>query len=99
MASNPFFSQVVRIQTDRGHTVAMGGAYRWVRHPGYTAMILFELGLSALLASWWGLLAGAVCAVILTLRTALEDRDLQAELVGYAAYTQKTRYRLIPWIW
>jgi len=32
-------------------------------------------------------------------RTALEDRTLQAELPGYAAYAQQTRYRLIPGIW
>jgi isoprenylcysteine carboxyl methyltransferase (ICMT) family protein YpbQ len=35
MASNRFFSGVVRIQADRGHTVATGGPYRFVRHPGY----------------------------------------------------------------
>ncbi|MRR29283.1 hypothetical protein EG834_02870, partial [bacterium] len=35
MASNSFFSQVVRIQTDRGHSVAAGGPYRFVRHPSY----------------------------------------------------------------
>jgi len=99
MASNTFFSQVVRIQSDRGHTVATGGPYRYVRHPGYTGGILFELGLSTLLASSWAIMAGGLCAILLILRTALEDRTLQAELIGYADYARRVRYRLLPGIW
>ena len=99
MASNAFFSQIVRIQSDRGHIVAKGGPYRYVRHPGYVGMILFEFGLSALLASWWALLAGGLCALLLVLRTALEDRTLQSELTGYSAYARQVRYRLVPGVW
>ena len=62
-------------------------------------MILFELALSTLLASWWALLAGGVCAALIILRTALEDRTLQAELSGYAEYAHRVRYRLLPGIW
>jgi protein-S-isoprenylcysteine O-methyltransferase Ste14 len=99
MASNTFFSQIVRIQTDRGHTVAKNGPYRYVRHPGYVGMILFELSLSILLDSWWALVAGGLCAILIILRTALEDRTLQAELIGYAEYARQVRYRLLPGIW
>jgi protein-S-isoprenylcysteine O-methyltransferase Ste14 len=99
MASNPFFSQVVRIQTDRGHTVSTGGPYRYVRHPSYAAMVLFELALSTLLASWWAVIVGGLCSILFILRTALEDRTLQAGLPGYADYAQRVRYRLAPGIW
>jgi protein-S-isoprenylcysteine O-methyltransferase Ste14 len=99
MASNPFFSQVVRIQSDRGHSVATGGPYRYVRHPSYVSLILFEFTLSALLASWWAILAGGLCALLLIIRTALEDRTLRQELPGYEAYVQNVRYRLVPGLW
>lgn len=99
MASNRFFSQVVRIQSERGHAVATGGPYRYVRHPAYIAMILFDLALSTLLASWWAVIAGGVCALLLILRTALEDRSLQAELGGYAEYARRVHYRLVPGVW
>jgi protein-S-isoprenylcysteine O-methyltransferase Ste14 len=99
MASNTFFSQIVRIQADRGHTVATNGPYRYVRHPGYAGMILFEFGISALLASWWALVAGGLCSILLIIRTALEDRTLQAELTGYMDYARQVRYRLLPGIW
>ncbi len=43
MVSNAFFSEGVRIQEERGHTIATGGPYRYVRHPGYTGAILAGL--------------------------------------------------------
>jgi protein-S-isoprenylcysteine O-methyltransferase Ste14 len=39
-ASNAFFSQIVRIQKERGHSVATGGPYQFVRHPSYIGTIL-----------------------------------------------------------
>lgn len=99
MASNAFFSQVVRIQTERGHTVASGGPYRLIRHPAYLATILFDPALSVLLASGWAILVGGLCSALFILRTALEDRTLQAELPGYREYARQVRYRLLPGIW
>ena len=42
---------------------------------------------------------GLACALLLILRTALEDRTLQAELPGYADYARQVRYRLLPGVW
>ncbi len=98
-ASNTFFSQIVRIQSERGHTVASGGPYRYVRHPAYIGAIVYELALPILLNSWPALLISAVNVVLFILRTALEDGTLQAELAGYAAYAREVRYRLLPGIW
>jgi protein-S-isoprenylcysteine O-methyltransferase Ste14 len=38
-------------------------------------------------------------SLLLILRTALEDRALQAELAGYVDYASQVRYRLLPGIW
>ena len=35
----------------------------------------------------------------LVVRTALEDRFLQANLAGYADYAPRVRYRLVPGLW
>jgi protein-S-isoprenylcysteine O-methyltransferase Ste14 len=99
MITNTFFSQIVRVQTDRGQTVVTHGPYRYVRHPAYIGMILFELAMSILLASWWSLLASGFGSILLILRTALEDRTLLAELTGYMDYARQVRYRLVPGIW
>lgn len=98
-ASNAFFSQIVRIQTERGHAVATGGPYQYVRHPAYVGTILYQLAMPVLLASWWALIPGGLNAILLVIRTALEDRTLQAELSGYADYARLVRHRLLPGIW
>jgi protein-S-isoprenylcysteine O-methyltransferase Ste14 len=98
-ASNAYFSQIVRIQIERGQTVASGGPYRYVRHPAYAGAILYELAIPVLLASGWAVIPSVLAGVLLILRTALEDRTLQNELPGYSEYTRKVLYRLLPGIW
>jgi protein-S-isoprenylcysteine O-methyltransferase Ste14 len=98
-ASNAFFSQVVRIQTERKHEVATGGPYCRVRHPGYLGALLYELAVPVLLASWWAFIPSVLGALLLIVRTALEDRTLKSELSGYADYARRTPYRLLPGVW
>jgi protein-S-isoprenylcysteine O-methyltransferase Ste14 len=98
-ASNRFFSQIVRIQTERGQTVATGGPYRYVRHPAYAGAILYELAVPVLLASWWALIPSGLNALLILLRTVLEDRTLRLELDGYSGYSRDVHYRLVPGIW
>jgi protein-S-isoprenylcysteine O-methyltransferase Ste14 len=99
MGSNAFFTETVRIQPERGHVVATGGPYRFVRHPGYTGAILSFLATPFLLGSWWALIPAGLGISGYILRTAREDRTLQADLQGYGDYTQQVRYRLLPGIW
>jgi protein-S-isoprenylcysteine O-methyltransferase Ste14 len=97
--SNPYFSQVVRIQTERGHHVITQGPYRRIRHPAYAGAILTELAIPLLLDSWWALPLGALGAALVILRTVLEDRVLLKELPGYTDYAASVPYRLAPGIW
>lgn len=99
MTANKFFSGLVRIQTDRGHTVQTGGPYRLVRHPGYVGGILHHLATPLMLGSWWALIPGGIGALLFVIRTALEDKTLQEELSGYVEYARQTRYRLVPGVW
>ena len=99
IVSNQFFSGTVRIQAERGHAVATSGPYRYVRHPGYSGMMAFTLALPFLLGSYWALVPAAINLGLFVLRTALEDRTLQAELPGYTDYASRTRYRLLPGVW
>jgi len=99
MAANRFFSTLVRIQSDRGHTVATGGPYRFVRHPGYAGFILGGLGIPLLLGSRWALVPAALSGALVVVRTVLEDRTLREELPGYRDYTLRVRHRLVPGVW
>ena len=99
MVSNAYFAEGVRIQTERGHVMATGGPYRFVRHPGYTGVIVAHLATPFLLGSPWAVIPGAALAALFVLRTALEDKTLTQELPGYRDYARQTRFRLAPGIW
>lgn len=99
MARNRFFSAVVRIQVDRGHTVVTRGPYRYIRHPGYAGGLLTYAGMPLALGTLWAFLPALAICVGLFVRAAREDRFLQRELPGYAEYARQTRHRLLPGVW
>ena len=99
MSANDYFSALIRIQTERGHTVAEGGPYRFLRHPGYAAMIAQFLAIPVALGSLWALIPATAASGMYVFRTAVEDRTLQQGLPGYAEYARRVRYRLIPGVW
>ncbi len=99
MVVNPFFEPTVRIQTERGHKPVTTGPYRFVRHPGYLAGLLYILSVPMIIGSVFAFIPAGIYVALFILRTSLEDGALCRELDGYSKYAQKVRYRLIPWIW
>lgn len=99
MASNKFFSGTVRIQEERGHAVATGGPYQYVRHPGYVGYIASWIATSLALGSLWALIPAGLVMCLMVVRTALEDKTLLEELDGYQDYAAQVRYRLLPGVW
>lgn len=96
---NKFFSSTVRIQTEREHTVCETGLYKIVRHPAYMGSVIQSLGFPLLFGSLWSIIPICLMIILLITRTYLEDKSLIKELKGYQEYSDKTRYRLIPYVW
>ena len=69
MNSNSIQVATVRAQTDRQHTVASSGPYRYVRHPGYFGTILLHLGVPFMLNSLWAFIPSSVVTLVLIVRT------------------------------
>lgn len=99
MLSNHYFSTAVRIQYERGHKVCDTGPYRYIRHPGYTGMMVYHLISPLIFSSWWAFIPAGLTALLFIVRTILEDRTLREKLEGYAAYAEKVVWRLMPGIW
>jgi protein-S-isoprenylcysteine O-methyltransferase Ste14 len=99
LRTNAFAVTVVRCQRERAHDVIDTGPYAVVRHPMYAGLIPVMAGL----ALWLGSLAGALLTIVpvtfLALRIVVEERMLNDQLPGYAAYTRRVRARLLPGIW
>ena len=96
---NSFAAPLVKLQAERNHHVISTGPYAWVRHPMYSGMMLFFIGVPLLLGSWWGVAMVPVFVVLFAIRMRIEERTLIAGLPGYADYRTKVRYRLVPGLW
>ncbi len=96
---NSYLSPVVRVQEERGQEVISTGPYHYVRHPMYSAILLFIIGTSFLLDSGYAILVGLIGVAMLARRAVLEERMLLKALPGYADYKTKVKYRLIPRVW
>ena len=99
MRANRFFSPVVRVQSERGHRVVDRGPYGTIRHPGYLGMIVSVLASGLVLGSWLGFAFAVAYAALILRRVFFEDAFLQVNLAGYADYTRRVPYRLIPGGW
>ena len=97
MKENSFLSKAVEIQ--EGHTVITTGPYKIVRHPMYLGLIIFMVGWCLALGSLFSLIFVALIVIGLIIRIVFEDKMLHAELEGYKEYAQKTKKKLIPFIW
>jgi protein-S-isoprenylcysteine O-methyltransferase Ste14 len=57
------------------------------------------IGIPLALGSWWGLLVLIPGVPLLVVRILDEEQLLTQELAGYRDYSQKVRYRLVPYVW
>lgn len=96
---NSFLSPLVRIQAERKQHVVDTGVYGVVRHPMYLGAVLMFAGAPLMIGSLAGLVVGAGMITTLVLRIGGEEKMLVAELEGYAAYREKVRWRLLPFVW
>jgi protein-S-isoprenylcysteine O-methyltransferase Ste14 len=96
---NAYLSPAVRLQSERGQRVVSTGPYQYVRHPMYATAIIFLVGTTFLLGSWYGFIPALVLIVGIAFRAVQEERTLRAELPGYEEYMAQVKYRLIPYVW
>jgi len=97
MTVNPFFSPDLRIW--RNHPTVASGPYRFIRHPGYLAMLIAMPATAIALGSVVALLP-ALGYELLILRRAMREDDLLRKLLGgYAEYAGTVRCRIVPSLW
>lgn len=87
------------IEVNENQKVISTGLYGVVRHPMYLGVLIMFLPTPIALGSYWALIPFAVLPVLLILRILNEEKVLSNNLQGYKEYCQKTRFRLIPYIW
>jgi protein-S-isoprenylcysteine O-methyltransferase Ste14 len=94
---NSYTSAVIEVTNEQ--RVIATGPYRVVRHPMYAGAMLLLLVTPLALGSWVALPFPLPLILVVVIRLLEEEKFLLANLNGYAAYCQKVRYRLVPFIW
>lgn len=81
---------------EQRHALVTEGPYRYVRHPGYTGIVIQLLGLAALTGSFVSVLLVLPVAALVPLRVQVEERMLSEHFgAEYAAYARRTRHRFV----
>jgi protein-S-isoprenylcysteine O-methyltransferase Ste14 len=93
-----FFTVDVRVHPNQ--TVVDRGPYRWVRHPSYSGLVLFLVGVGLAVSNWASLIVLALVPTAgLLVRVHSEERALLAALGEEYRRFAATRRRLFPGIW
>ena len=79
------------------HRIVDTGPFALVRHPIYTGMIAAIWSVAILQAQPMALVGGAIFALGFILKARVEERFLEAELPGYAAYRKRVRM-IVPFV-
>ncbi len=97
LKENSYASRIIEVE--KGQKVISTGPYATVRHPMYSGVMLLFLFTPLALGSFWALIPFIPLPALLVLRILNEEKVLLRDLPGYKEYCQKTRYRLLPFIW
>lgn len=74
------------------------GAYRFVRHPIYSGIILGALGLGFLRGGWLGLLYAFTLFIFFDIKSRREEAWLREKYADYADYQQRVP-KLVPFVY
>lgn len=95
--ANSYTSTIIEVAQEQ--RVIDQGPYSLVRHPMYTGASLMLLVLPLALGSYVALPLALLLILVIGVRAIEEEKFLVDNLRGYAAYRQKVRYRLVPFVW
>jgi protein-S-isoprenylcysteine O-methyltransferase Ste14 len=97
LKANSFASSVVKVEADQ--RVISDGPYGIVRHPMYSGLLVLLLSLPLALGSCIAIPVFVLLIVTLIFRLLREEKTLRQELPGYSEYCQRSRFRLVPFLW
>ena len=97
LKENSYASRIIEVENDQ--IVISTGPYAIIRHPMYLAVLLIYVFSPLALGSYWAMLAIFPLPILIVFRIINEEKVLMKELPGYKVYTQRVKYRLIPFIW
>lgn len=97
MKANSFAASVIQVEAEQ--RVISSGPYAIVRHPMYSGMLVMMLATPLALGSFVALPVFALMIPVLAFRLTYEEKVLRRDLPSYAEYCERTRFRIVPFVW
>ena len=97
LRENAYLARTIEVQENQ--KVVETGLYRIVRHPMYFITVFLFLSMPLILGSFISFLIFLVYPFIIAKRIKNEEEVLEKDLVGYADYKKKVKYKMIPFVW
>jgi len=90
----------ITLEVREKHQLVTQGVYQTVRHPMYSALLLYSLGQALVVPNWIaGPSYGVAMAILFAFRLGPEERMMLEEFgKDYEAYMERTK-RLVPGVW
>lgn len=90
----------ITLQVREQHQLVQSGVYRKLRHPMYSALLLYSVGQALVLPNWVAGPSYLVTFGILFVFRVQREESMMIEEFGdeYTAYMATTR-RIVPWVW
>jgi protein-S-isoprenylcysteine O-methyltransferase Ste14 len=90
----------ITLEVREKHQLVTHGAYRWVRHPMYLALLIYSLGQALVVPNWLaGPCYGVAMILLCVFRVGREELMMLEEFgKDYEAYMAATK-RVIPGVW
>ena len=97
LRENAYLSRTVEVQEDQ--KIIDTGLYGIVRHPMYMSTLTLFLSMPLVLGSVISFVIMLAYLPLIAARIRNEEQVLKEGLPGYAAYMERVRWRVIPFIW
>lgn len=95
--NNHFYNDIF---IDNNHLICSEGPYKFIRHPGYLAFMMFYSSILITLGGSFIIVYLPIIGIITSfiIMTYYEDSFLQDNLTGYKEFCKKTKYKLFYWL-
>lgn len=97
LRENAYLSRTIEVE--KNQKIIDKGLYGIVRHPMYSSTIVLFLSMPLVLGSIYSFFVFLIYPFILVKRIYGEEELLEKELSGYKEYTERVKYRLLPYVW
>lgn len=93
-------SFTVQVAVKEDQQLKTNGVFRYIRHPSYTGLLFYNIGLGLLMFNWISLLVLFILPSIAVLnRIAYEEKILNSHFgKSYSSYSAVSK-KLIPWLY